>query len=408
MRAEIIAIGSELLLGQSVDTNGPWIAQKLSQLGIDCHFKSVVGDNIQNIVSTLNLARSRADIIICTGGLGPTQDDITKEALAEALNTPLIYDTALAEVIRKKFIARKRTMTENNLRQAYYPKGAEILKTHPGTAPGIHYHDQASGQHLFLLPGVPTEMKLMMRQSVLPLLKELTPTEEEIYFKTLRCWGVGESNLAELLSEINDELDEKSNPKLSFLASGIEGIQVRFSAKAASYSEAMHLIKPYQKRAEILLGELLFGYDDESMESVVKALLIASNKRLALYETFSRGLISERLNRKSDTREFFHGSLVESDRRQPHDEEDLRHRLNQVQSLFAADLVLTVLGRPFIDQNRPEESTIELTLALYSKEEGLEQKSLIIPYFNHDATVDFSVINSLNFLRRTLLKELKE
>src|SRR5699024_9994061 len=145
MKAEIIVSGSELLLGQSIDTNGPWIARQLSEIGIDCHFKSTVGDNLNNMATTIARDFSRANIILCTGGLGPTQDDITREAVAKALDLPLIYDETLAEVIREKFRQRNRTMSDNNFRQAYYPEGADILEAFPGTAPGIHL--QYEGKH---------------------------------------------------------------------------------------------------------------------------------------------------------------------------------------------------------------------------------------------------------------------
>lgn len=399
MRAEIIASGSELLLGQSVDTNGPWIANELSKIGVDCHFKTVVGDNIENLANTFRLALSRADIILCTGGLGPTQDDISREALAKAVGAPLIFDEALAERIRQKFKRRNRTMTENNLRQAYYPEGSTLLSAHPGTAPGILFTTEEK-KMIFLMPGVPSEMKIMMEESVLPHLLTLLPTPEKIYTKTLRCWGLGESDIAEMLSEINDELDHKSNPKLSFLASGIEGIQVRFSAKSATEAEALTIIEPYLKRAEHILGEYCFGYDDESMEQAVQKLLEASDQQLALYETFSRGLIAERLNRKSDTRAYFRGSLVESDRRQPLNRVEMEHRLKQISALFQSTLLLSVTGEI-------EQDILKLTLYRYDAD-GLHSELLTIPYFNHDAAVNFSVINTLNYLRLSLLHKEEE
>lgn len=397
MKAEIIVSGSELLLGQSIDTNGPWIARKLSEIGIDCHFKSTVGDNLNNMAETFSKAMTRADIILCTGGLGPTQDDITRDALAKALNLPLIYDEALAEKIREKFKARNRIMSENNLRQAYYPENADILEAFPGTAPGIYLQHQ--GKHLFLMPGVPSEMKVMMEEDIIPLLTSLLPNIERIYTKTLRCWGKGESDISALLSEINDELDHLPNPKLSFLASGIEGIQVRFSAKTTTEAEAMMLIEPFAKRAKALLGNLFFGEDDASMEATVAKMLDQKTLTLGLYESFSEGMIATRLNEKSTTQFFFKGAWVES-RERDLSVEAYKTKLYYIQSLSHADIVITVHGEEISKNN------LKLTLLL-QHHDVLHEKTMIIPYFNHHAAVSFSVINLLNMVRLYLLGALE-
>lgn len=392
MKAEIIVSGSELLLGQSIDTNGPWIAQKLSEIGIDCHFKSTVGDNLNNMASTFAKAFDRADIILCTGGLGPTQDDITREALSKALDIPLVYDESLAEVIREKFRKRNREMSENNLRQAYYPEGADILEAFPGTAPGIHL--QVDGKHIFLMPGVPSEMKVMMNDDVIPYLTELLPKVERIYTKTLKCWGKGESDIAGILADINDELDLLPNPKLSFLASGIEGIQVRFSAKTETEAEALALIEPFAERARQLLGKLCFGEDNASMENTVAKMLDERTMTLGLYESFSEGMISSRLNEKSDTRHFFKGAWIQS-REQDLSVEAYKTKLYYIQSLSHADIVATVHGE-LIEKN------MKLTLLL-QHHDHLHEKTMMIPYFSHSATVSFSVINLLNMVRLYLL-----
>ncbi len=393
MKAEIIVSGSELLLGQSIDTNGPWIARKLSEIGIDCHFKSTVGDNLYNMAETFSKAMTRADVILCTGGLGPTQDDITRDALAKALQIPLLYDETLAESIREKFKARNRVMSDNNLRQAYYPKGAVILDAFPGTAPGIYL--QYQGKHIFLMPGVPSEMKVMMKDDILPKLAKLLPKIEQIYTKTLRCWGKGESDISALLSEINDELDHLPNPKLSFLASGIEGIQVRFSAKTDSENTAMALIDPFLKRAKTLLGNLCFGEDQASMEATVAKMLDQKTLTLGLYESFSEGMIATRLNEKSNTQYYFKGAWIES-RERDLSVEAYKTKLYYIQSLSHADIVITVHGEEISKNN------LQLTLLLQHHDQ-LHEKTMIIPYFNHQAAVSFSVINLLNMVRLYLL-----
>lgn len=410
MKAEIIVSGSELLLGQSIDTNGPWIAQRLSEIGIDCHFKSVVGDNLENMAETFKTALSRADIVLCTGGLGPTQDDITKEALAKALEKKMIFDESLADIILDKFRRRNREMSRNNLRQAYYPEGAKVLKTHPGTAPGIQYDIEEDTKRsqvktVFLMPGVPSEMKLMMREEILPMLLTRLPNPEKIYTKILRCWGKGESELAELLGDINDELDHKSNPKLSFLASGIEGIQVRFSSKNRNEAEAMKLIEPYENRAKALLGDLCFGEDEESMESTVATLLRQRNLTLGVFESFSEGMITARLNEKSASHDYFRGAWVESNQ-QSITPEIAQERLAKIAELSAADIVITVTAKPLNGEKADSNNTIELTLLL-KHGERIREKVMIIPYFHHLSTVKFSVINLLNLLRLYLLRDLK-
>lgn len=398
MKAEIIVSGSEMLLGQSIDTNGPWIARRLSEIGIDCHFKTTVGDNLHNMASTFSRALERADVILCTGGLGPTQDDITKEALAEAVQRPLIYDEALAEMIRDKFRKRNREMSDNNLRQAYYPEGAHILAAFPGTAPGVHL--QIGEKHIFLMPGVPSEMKVMMRDSILPYLSQLLPKIERVYTRTLRCWGKGESDISALLADINDELDHLPNPKLSFLASGIEGIQVRFSAKADSEARAMALIEPFAQRAQKILGNLCFGEGKASMEEAVAELLKSKGLALALFESFSEGMISMRLNEKSATEHYFRGAWIES-RHQALSIERYKEKLAYIQSLSKADIVATVHGEAHSHNN--------MTLTLLCQQgETLLEKTMIIPHFNEHDTVSFSVINLLNMIRLSLLDALDQ
>lgn len=270
MKAEIISVGTELLLGQLVDTNSVWLSQQFSQLGINSHFKTTVGDNAHNIEQVFALATQRADIIIATGGLGPTQDDITKETLAKTLGLELIYDEALAAVIQEKFAIRNIEMSQNNYRQAYYPKGAEVLEQFPGTAPGLYlYHNH---QHYFLLPGVPYEMKAIFEDSVIPKLREIAPIDEQIYTETVKVWGIPESDVAEKVAEIDDDLAKMGNPKLSYLASGINGISVRISAKAHDQAEALALIQPYKNAVEAVLKPYIFGHNADTMEEYILAI----------------------------------------------------------------------------------------------------------------------------------------
>lgn len=405
MRAEIITSGSELLLGETIDTNGPWIANKLRHIGIDCHFKATVGDNLTNLIHTFKEALSRADLIFTTGGLGPTQDDITKEALAQALDKPLVFDESLAQAIEAKFYQRGRIMTENNLRQAYYPKGATILKTYPGTAPGIHYTLKRKGgteQHIFLMPGVPSEMKLMMKEEIIPNLLKAHPHLQPIFTRTIKCWGIGEADIAELLAPINDELDTKINPKLSFLASGIEGIRVRLSSKNYTQEEADRLIIPYKNRIVTLLGDKVFGFDEESMESTVASLLVEKKLTLSLFESYTKGLMAERLHHKTIPSSYFKGGVIAD--KQYFSERELFKKLKETTQFLQADIIM---NSRVIKENS---NYITLLLTLYHHNHHnnqpsphIETKEITTPNFNLQQTEEFTVINTLDFLRHYLL-----
>lgn len=406
MRAEIIASGSELLLGDTIDTNGPWIANRLRHIGIDCHFKATVGDNLTNLTHTFKEALNRADLIFTTGGLGPTQDDITKEALAQALDKPLVFDKRLAQNIEAKFHQRGRIMTENNLRQAYYPKGSTILKTYPGTAPGIHYtlkKEHGGEQHIFLMPGVPSEMKLMMTEEILPNLLKMNPHLQPIFTRTIKCWGIGESDIAELLAPINDELDTKINPKLSFLASGIDGIRVRLSSKNHTQEEADQLITPYKNRIVELLGDKVFGFDEESMESKVASLLLEKKLTLALFESYTKGLMAERLHHKTIPSPYFRGGIVAH--KQDFSERELIKKLKETTQFLRADIVI---NSRILEENR-EYITLLLTLYHQNSHQNqqpphLETRKITTPNFNRQQTEEFTVINTLDFLRHYLMK----
>ena len=238
MRCEVVAVGTELLLGQIVDTNSSWIGEQLALAGIDSHFQTKVGDNRARIVESFRLALQRSDAVIVCGGLGPTQDDITRDALAEVMGVELVRDQAIADLIRHMFESRGRTMAENNLLQADVPVGASIIEQRRGTAPGLICPVTVTGEDgepvekvMYAVPGVPYEMTEMMERAILPDLRLRAGEPSTILSRTLRTWGDSESGLAERLADRITELDERGNPTLAFLASGIEGLKVRITAK---------------------------------------------------------------------------------------------------------------------------------------------------------------------------------
>ena len=308
MRCEVVAIGTELLLGQITDTNSSWIGAELALAGIDSHYQTKVGDNLERMVESIRQALARSDAVITCGGLGPTQDDITREAICEVMGVHLVHQPAIADRIRQIFESRGRSMPANNLRQADVPEGASAIPEQPGTAPGLVC--PMGDKVIYAVPGVPHEMRVMMRGTILADLKQRAGLSAVIKSRVLRTWGHSESRLAELLSERITALDETENPTLAFQASGIEGIKVRITAKADDEDAAAKLIAEEEARVRNILGNFIFGIDQQSMESVVLDILRSRGQSLALAEITSGGLASTRLSAVDGAGEIFRGSVV--------------------------------------------------------------------------------------------------
>lgn len=309
MRCEVIAVGTELLLGQIVDTNSSWIGEQLALAGIDSHFQTKVGDNAQRIASALRIALERSDAVIMCGGLGPTQDDITRDVIADVLGVRLVRRPELEEKIRAMFGSRGREMPANNLRQADVPEGAEVLAEMPGTAPGLCC-PVGESQVIYAVPGVPYEMKAMVGGSILTDLRRRAGVSSVIRSRTLRTWGHSESGLAELLADRITELDDLGNPTLAFLASGIEGLKVRITAKAEDDAAAEAILDDEEARLRAIIGHLVFGMDDQTMESVVIDLLRERGLTLAVAESLTGGLITSRLTEVPGSSDVLLGGVV--------------------------------------------------------------------------------------------------
>jgi nicotinamide-nucleotide amidase len=310
MRCEIVAVGTELLLGEIVDTNGAWLGQELALAGIDVHHQVKVGDNLARIVDALRQALARADAVVVCGGLGPTQDDITRDAIAELLGVPLEHDEAVAERIRAMFAARGRPMPANNLRQALVPAGCTaITDPQPGTAPGL-LCPVGADQVVYAVPGVPRELHAIVTGAVLPDLRRRAGATAAIRSRTLRTWGESESGLAERLADRITTLDVVGNPTLAFLASGIEGLKVRITAKAGDDAAAGAMLDTEEAEVRAILGDLVFGVDGDTMESVVAAALDARGWTLGLAESITGGLMASRLTDVAGVSEVFRGSVV--------------------------------------------------------------------------------------------------
>jgi nicotinamide-nucleotide amidase len=314
MRCEVVAIGTELLLGTVVDSNSAWIGQQLALAGIDCLRSVRVGDNHDRMVAALRESLDRADAVICCGGLGPTQDDVTREAIAEVMGVGLRRDDAVADVIRELFAARGRRMPDNNLRQADVPEGATVIPQTRGTAPGL-ICPVGEDKVVYAVPGVPHEMQDMVRRAVVPDLRRRAGDTSTIVSRTLRTWGESESGLAELLDVRIRALDEahaagRPAPTLAFNASGIEGIRVRITARGADEADAAALVTAKEAELRSLLGDLVFGVDDESMEHAIGTLLLERGLTLGLAESVTGGLVASRIVSVPGASRWFRGGVV--------------------------------------------------------------------------------------------------
>lgn len=301
MRAEILSVGTELLLGQITDTNAAYIARELAALGIDVFFKQTVGDNPQRIQDTVRLALSRADAVLITGGLGPTEDDLTVDAVARALGEDLVEDPAVVDHVRRFFAARGRAPTANVFKQALVPRSARVIPNLRGTAPGIHL--ERDGRMIFIMPGVPYEMEAMMREYVTPILRART-TGEVIQSVVLRVTGEGESAVE---MRIKDLL-ATTTPTIAPYAK-LGEVHLRLTAKGHPEAVARLLVEG-EGRVRERLGDLIYGREDESLEEIVGRMLAARRETLAVAESCTGGLLAQRLTAVPGSSAYFAGGVV--------------------------------------------------------------------------------------------------
>lgn len=312
MRCDVLAVGTELLLGQIIDSNSAWIGGELATRGIDSLLQVKVGDNVGRIERQLRRLLVDADAVIICGGLGPTHDDLTRDAIAAVMGVELVPDDAVAEVIRAMFAARGRPMAANNLRQALVPVGAEIIAQTRGTAPGLICPVTIDGvaKVVYAVPGVPHEMQDMVHRAVLPDLQRRNGTSEVILSRVLRTWGDSESGLNERLDDVIAELDRAGSPTLAFLASGWEGLKIRLTAKAPTIDECRAQLERWDAAVRSRVGELVFGVDDDTMESVVLDLCRERGWTLAVAESVTGGLVGGRLTSVAGSSDVFKGGII--------------------------------------------------------------------------------------------------
>lgn len=305
MRAELISAGTELLLGEIVDTNAAYLSQKLAEIGVDVYHRHTVGDNLTRLVEVLRLAISRSDVIIITGGLGPTEDDLTRQAIAEATDRVLVRSPQAVDRLRQFFASRGRVPTENNLRQAEAPEGADLLDNAVGTAPGIRVEHE--GKLIFALPGPPTELASMFAQQVLPYLEQTSEQRgQRLYCHSLLLADIGESNAADILTEL---IHNQGDPSIALYASPAQ-VRVRLATKDSDPEAAHRRLQTTADAIRELLGEHVFGTDGDTMESVVGRLLRERHATLAVAESCTGGLIASRVTDVPGASDYFLGAAV--------------------------------------------------------------------------------------------------
>jgi nicotinamide-nucleotide amidase len=303
VRAEIVAVGTELLLGQISNTNARWMSERLAEAGVDVHHHQVVGDNVERIVAALRIGLDRADVVLVTGGLGPTGDDVTREAIAEVLGVPLVRHPELEQMLREKFSVFGRSMPESNLQQADVPAGARYVAPERGTAPGLACRT-ADGTLLYAMAGVPAEMREMMDVAVIPELAERA--EAVVRSRVIRCIGMGESAVAELLQDLFESL---RNPTVAYLA-GTAQVKVRLTAKAATGDAVEALLEPLVAEISGRLGDVVFSVDDEELEEVVGRLLRDAGKTLGCAESLTGGSLTAALTTVPGASAYVRGSII--------------------------------------------------------------------------------------------------
>jgi nicotinamide-nucleotide amidase len=312
MRCDVLAVGTELLLGQIIDSNSAWIGGELAANGIDSLVQVKVGDNVKRIEAQLSDMLVDADAVIMCGGLGPTHDDLTRSAIANVMGVELVEDAILVDKIRQMFESRGRTMAENNRRQAEVPVGAAVIAQTRGTAPGLicPITHQGVDKVIYAVPGVPHEMRDMLERAIVPDLLERSGETAVIASRVLRTWGESESGLNEKLEQVIEQLETSDTPTLAFLASGWNGLKVRLTAKDATRIGCSAQLDQWEAVVRHEIDDLIFGTDDDTMESVVLDLCRERGLTLAVAESVTGGLVGGRLTDIPGASDVFRGGVI--------------------------------------------------------------------------------------------------
>lgn len=409
MRCDVLAVGTELLLGQIIDSNSAWIGDRLALHGIGSLLQVKVGDNVGRMEMAMRHLLADADAIIVTGGLGPTHDDVTREAIAAVMGgVELVQDDAVADVIRELFASRGRRMPENNLRQALVPVGATVIQQTRGTAPGLIC--PVGDKVIYAVPGVPHEMKDMLERAIIPDLIRRRGGDVVFASRVLKTWGESESGLNERLDDLIARLETEGDPTLAFLARGWEGLEVRLTTGQPNEAAAAVVLDRWEAEVREILGPLVFGTDTDSMESVVLDMLRERGMTLAVAESLTGGLVTGRLTAIPGASDVLRGGVVSYASEVKYDllEVTAGPVVNEPAAIEMAEGVQRVLGA---------DVGLSLTgVAGPTEQDGVAVGTVCIgvalPTGSHAVTVQlgtqrdqirqFAVINSLDLLRRRL------
>jgi nicotinamide-nucleotide amidase len=400
MQAEVISIGDELTSGQRLDTNSQWLSERLGEIGVRVMYHATVGDDLAANIRVFREAIERSDVIVVSGGLGPTADDLTRQALAEAVGLPLVQDDGALEHIKALFAKRKREMPPANLVQAQFPQGSRVVHNPHGSAPGIDLTIPRDGQagslsyvRVFCLPGVPAEMKEMWMATVGPAIAAVQPEPRLIRHKQIKCFGVGESDLEAMLPGL---IARQREPLVGITVSKAT-ITLRITASGRTAEECDAAMQPTIDTIHQCLGDLIFGYEDDELQHSVVRLLAERKQTLATLECGTGGLVAHWLSEVPGSDQVYRGGQVVS--KSMYGEGNLQrvaHWAGQARSQFAADYGLLI--GPF-----PENSDDKVTLALDTIEEVIP---IAIPFTGHPDILKARMAKcALNLLRLKLLKQ---
>ncbi|HWL37707.1 MAG TPA: competence/damage-inducible protein A [Frankiaceae bacterium] len=409
MRVELLAVGTELLFGDIVNTNAAWLGRRLAEVGMDVTTSVVVGDNVARIADALTVALGRADAVVVTGGIGPTQDDLTREAFAAAAGVSLERDPALEQALRDRFTALRRDVPEMNYRQADLPAGATSIPNPKGSAPGVRA--EIGGGVAYALPGVPHEMKQMFTDTVLPDLLRIGGQPACIVHRVLRTAGMWESAVAAALADQVERLEREGGVTVAFLASGGQ-TRVRLTAKAATEDEARALIAPEEAAARQALGTAVYGADDDTLAKAVSDLLKERGATVAVAESLTGGLLGADLSNAPGSSDTFLGGVVSYATEVKHavlgvpegipviSDECAAAMARGVRELMGSTYALSLTGvaGPAEQEGKPP-GTVHVGLA---GPHGAEARALRLP---GDRTLvrSISVVSALNLLRLHLI-----
>ena len=409
MIAEILSIGTELLLGQIVNTDAQYLSQRLSEMGIDTYHQVVVGDNMGRVVAALRQALSRSDIIITTGGLGPTQDDLTKEAVAECFGLPMEADEESERRLRGHFANQGRDMAPNNLRQIYFPHGSIILPNDYGTAPGCVV--ERDGKRVVVLPGPPSELQGMFKDQVTPYLHSLS--DQIIVSRVLRVFGLGESSAEYALRDL---IEKQTNPTIAPYASFGE-MFLRLTVKCGKNEDASALIDPLEAAVRERIGEHIYAVDEDGMEQTVVHALCAAGKTLATAESCTGGMVSSMITSVPGSSAAFVGGFATYaneakvkalgvseetlERYGAVSEQTAREMAQGAKERLGADFALAITGIAG-PEGGTEEKPVGLVYIALAGESGMQIKELRMRG-SRDRIRRMSALNALDMVRRALL-----